>query len=55
MITEQSNVLTGNADKCNIDPLARLAKMNLVGGHINQIQIESESVLVKKTSPNEIL
>ena len=29
--------------------------MNLVGGHINQIEVESESVIVKKTSPNEIL
>jgi hypothetical protein len=27
---------------------------NLVGGHINQIQIESNDVIVKKTSLNEV-
>jgi len=31
------------------------SKINLVGGHINQIKIESKSVLHKKTSLMEVL
>ena len=33
--------------------LADPSKVNLVGGHINQIRIESEDVLQKKTTLNE--
>ena len=31
------------------------SKINLVGGHINQIKIESSSILLKKTSLMEVL
>jgi len=31
------------------------AKANLVGGHINQINIESDNVIVKRTGINEIM
>lgn len=37
------------------DELANPGKVNLVGGHVNQIQIESEDVICKKTKINEAL
>jgi len=42
-------------EKVNESTLSNIVPCdNLVGGHINQINIESKDVIVKKTSLNEV-
>ena len=46
---------TKQIDGSNLSELMDSDKINLVGGHINQIQIESKDVIRKKTSHNEVI
>jgi len=46
---------TKQMDGSNMSDLTDPEKINLVGGHINQIQIESQEVILKKTSYNEVV
>ena len=50
-----SNQKNTGGTSSDMIPQISNSKVNLVGGHINQIQIEDKSVLIKKTSLMEVL
>ena len=55
-ISHETNLSnTKQMDGSNMSDLMDSDKINLVGGHINQIQIESQEVILKKTSYNEVV
>ena len=49
-----SNGLSNLSNLSISDDIHNPSKINLVGGHINQIVIENEDILCKKTKINEV-